>query len=77
MSNNPKILIMVNSCLRNLFVYFEGVLHPASGWSDNKGEKKKRKAQKLPDVSFQPSPDCFNVRGIAKKQDKMRRNPAP
>ncbi len=67
---------MMNSYLRILFVYFEAVLHPASGWSDSNNEKKKRKAQK-PDTSIQPSPDCFNMRAVAKKQDKVRRNPAP
>jgi len=67
----------MNSCLRSLFVYFEAVLHPASGWSDNQVDKKKRKPLKISDTSFQPSPECFNTRGILKKQDKLRRNPAP
>jgi hypothetical protein len=67
----------MNSCLRSLFIYFEGVLHPASGWAEHKTEKRKRRAQKSPHSSFQPSPDHFNMRASAKKQDKSRRNPAP
>jgi hypothetical protein len=65
----------MNTYLRGLLIYFETVLHPANGWSDNKGEKK-RKGLK-PGAATQPSPDCFNVRGVSKKQDKTRRNPAP
>lgn len=67
----------MNSCLRSLFVYFETVLHPASGWVENKGEKKKRRTAKSNGGSVQPSPECFNMRASAKKQDKLRRNPAP
>lgn len=62
--------------LRNLFVYFENVLHPASGWSDKESDKRKRKARKS--GSMHASPESFNIRGgIAKKQEKLRRNPAP
>jgi hypothetical protein len=75
-SNNPKILTKMNTCLHSLFVYFENVLHPASGWMENKGEKKRR-SQKMSNASTQPSPECFNMRASAKKQDKVRRNPAP
>jgi hypothetical protein len=60
--------------LRCLFAYFENVLHPASGWS-NEPEKRKRRTAKAQHML--PSPDCFNVRGAAKKNDKMRRSPAP
>jgi hypothetical protein len=61
--------------LRNLFIYFENVLHPASGWSDNSA-KKKRVSKK--ESSSQASPECFNLRGgVSKKQDKIRRSPAP
>ena len=62
--------------LRNLFVYFENVLHPAGGSSDNSQDKRKRKGKKS--VNQYASPECYNIRGgIAKKQDKLRRNPAP
>jgi hypothetical protein len=65
----------MNNYLRSLFDYFENVLHPASGWSDN-AEKRKRKTRK--NGSMQASPDSFNTRaGVSKKQDKLRRNPAP
>lgn len=66
----------MNIYLRNLFVYFENVLHPASGWSDGNPEKRKRKTKRT--STLQVSPECFNIRGgTAKKQDKLRRNPAP
>jgi hypothetical protein len=61
--------------LRNLFLYFENVLHPASGWSDGSSAKRKRTGRK--DSYQQTSPECFNLRASAKKQDKVRRSPAP
>lgn len=62
--------------LRNIFVYFENVLHPASGWSDGNPAKKKKSGRK--NNSLQTSPECFNLRGgVTKKQDKVRRSPAP
>jgi hypothetical protein len=67
----------MNNCLHNLIVYFETVLHPASGWASSNGEKKKRRIQKSPSSAMQPSPDCFNMRAGAKKQSQLRRNPAP
>jgi hypothetical protein len=62
--------------LRSLFIYFENVLHPASGWSDGSSTKKKRTGRK--NNNSQASPECFNLRGgVTKKQDKVRRSPAP
>jgi hypothetical protein len=74
-SNNPKILMKMNNYLRHLFDYFENVLHPASGWSDN-AEKRKRKTRKT--GAKQISAESFNTgAGVSKKHDKIRRNPAP
>jgi hypothetical protein len=65
----------MNAYLRNLIVYFENVLHPASGWSGNGAEKRKRKNRKS---SNQSSPESFNTRAATiKKQEKARMNPAP
>jgi hypothetical protein len=62
--------------LRNLLIYFENVLHPASGWSDGNPTKRKRIGNK--NNRQQTSPECFNLRGgVIKKQDKVRRSPAP
>lgn len=61
--------------LRNLFIYFENVLHPASGWSDGNATKRKRVSRK--NDSLNNSPESFNLRGVVKKQDKVRRSPAP
>lgn len=66
----------MNTYIRNLIIYFENVLHPASGWDSN-AEKRKRKMHKHIG-SRHASPECYNVRGISlKKEDKLRRNPAP
>lgn len=66
----------MNNYLRHLIGYFENVFHPAGAWSSgNTIEKTKRKAKKSKQYI---SPDGFNIRGgILKKQDKLRRNPAP
>lgn len=62
--------------LRSLLTYFENVLHPASGWSDSNQAKRKRTGKRT--SSSQTSPECFNLRGgVMKKQDKVRRSPAP
>jgi hypothetical protein len=62
--------------LRNLFTYFENVLHPASGWSDGSSAKRKRPAKK--NDFLYTSPESFNLRGSTlKKEDKVRRSPAP
>ncbi|HEY6955154.1 MAG TPA: hypothetical protein VI385_07910 [Flavisolibacter sp.] len=62
--------------LRHLFIYFENVLHPASGWNETNSTKKKRISTKS--NYLQNSPECFNLRGgVIKKQDKVRRSPAP
>lgn len=66
----------MNSCLQNFFTYFDNVLHPASGWSNN-GQKRKRKNEKQVGNTNPSSPESFNMRAVAKKQDKLRRNPAP
>jgi hypothetical protein len=67
----------MNICIRNLFVYFESVLHPAGGAPEKQMEKKKRATVETSSYFNQPSPDGFNMRAVAKKQDKVRRNPAP
>ncbi|MFL5808270.1 MAG: hypothetical protein ACJ749_02040 [Flavisolibacter sp.] len=65
----------MNNYLRNLFGYFENVLHPASGWSSSNAEKRKRKTRK---GNSQASPESFNTRAASvKKQEKARMNPAP
>ena len=66
----------MNTYLRNLIIYFENVLHPAAGWTDNLSEKKKRKSKK--NSALRTSPECYNIRGgSVKKQEKLRPNPAP
>jgi hypothetical protein len=62
---------------RSLFDLFENVLHPASGWADSNTEKRKKKAARLTAGALTVSPECYNIRGASKKQDKLRRNPAP
>ncbi len=65
----------MNAYLRHLIVYFENVIHPASAWSDY-SDKRKKRTIKLNEL--QQSPESFNIRGgNLKKQEKLRRSPAP
>ena len=68
--------LKVNTYLRSLIIYFENVLHPASGWADKSVPgKKKRKVKRS--GSEAATPESFNIRGASKKQNKFRFNPAP
>jgi len=68
--------LKMNTYLRSLIVYFENVLHPASGWADKNGAgKRKRKVNRR--GSDAASPESFNIRGASKKHNKFRFNPAP
>jgi hypothetical protein len=68
--------LKVNTYLRSLIIYFENVLHPASGWADkNEASKKKRRSKRS--GSDAATPESFNIRGASKKQNKFRFNPAP
>jgi hypothetical protein len=70
------MITRMNNCIRSLINYFESVLHPAGGSNENPSTKSRKKTNKNP--SFLSSPESVNIRGaIIKKQDKLRRNPAP
>jgi hypothetical protein len=65
----------MNTYLRSLIVYFEHVLHPAAGSSESNPDRKSRKKRRSSVLSA--SPESYNMRGVQKKQDPLRRNPAP
>jgi hypothetical protein len=70
----------MNRYLRKLFVRFETIAHPASGWLRSGAEApQKGKSKKSNSTIIRPiSPDSFNVRGRSdKKNDNIRRTPAP
>lgn len=73
-SQYPKILLKMNTYLHSFLTYFENTLHPAAGKSDL--QKAKRKTSK-PLSQFRATPDCLNMRAAIRKQDTVRRNPAP
>jgi hypothetical protein len=64
----------MNLYLRNLFGYFE-VDHPASGFAENTDKSKLKPRKEKPAQQF--SPDSWNLRSAAKKENATRRNPAP
>jgi hypothetical protein len=69
------MITRMNYCIRSLINYFESVLHPAGGSNDNPSTKARKKTK---NQSLLSSPESVNIRGaIVKKQDKLRRNPAP
>lgn len=64
----------MNNYLHDLFTYFENTVHPAAG-KESLSKKKKGSSQQT--YQLQASPDCFNMRSTVRKQDSIRRNPAP
>jgi hypothetical protein len=70
------MITKMNNCIRSLLNYFESVIHPAGG-SGEPAPKPRKKNTKSTESIFS-SPESVNIRGaIMKKQDKLRRNPAP
>jgi hypothetical protein len=69
--------LKVNTYLRSLIIYFENVIHPASGWATDKNGAGKKKRRTKRSGSDAASPESFNIRGASKKQNKFRFNPAP
>ena len=67
----------MTNCFRELIHYFGNVLHPASGWAERKQEKKTKKTQRSSSFTSTQTPECYNMRSVAKRLDKMRPNPAP
>lgn len=74
MSNHSKFLLKMNESLQTISACFTRVFHPAAG--KEAVEKKKRRSSP---VTLYPkaTPDSQNIRGLFKKQDSFRRNPAP
>jgi len=63
----------MTSYLRNLFAYFDNVIHPAGGTPSNSEKRRRRSTRSNGSAS---SPESSNLRG-PKKADKSRLNPAP
>lgn len=74
MSNNPKNLFKMNAYLNQIINFFDNSMHPAAG--KETVTKKKGRTSNLA-FSLQASPDCLNMRSTVRKQDNVRRNPAP
>ena len=74
MSQYPKIIVKMNAFLYSFLNYFETVIHPAAG--KNEVQKTKRRNSKATQ-QLQPTPDCQNTRSSVRKNDYVRRNPAP
>jgi len=65
----------MNTYLHSFLTYFEHVIHPAAGKSENL--KSKRKSSTSAAYSLQASPDCLNIRAAVRANNSVRRNPAP
>jgi hypothetical protein len=73
MSHYPKILLKMNTYLHSFITYFENVIHPAGKSDPQKAKPRSSKAT----YQLQTSPDSLNIRASVRKQDSVRRNPAP
>ena len=74
MSNNSKILLKMNAYFSQILSLFEFVAHPAAGKAAM--EKTTKRSSSLA-VIPKATPDSLNMRGLMKKEDSFRRNPAP
>lgn len=74
MSHYPKLLTKMNTYLHSFLTYFEHVIHPAAGKSENLKSKRKSSTAAY---SLQASPDCLNIRAAVRANNSVRRNPAP
>jgi len=60
-----------------LILHIDSITHPSGGWLSQKSEgNRKQKVQPI-SIKNAMSPDCFNMRSASKKQQQMRRTPAP
>jgi hypothetical protein len=54
------------------------ISHPSGGFMPQKAEsQRKRKAKQPISIKNSISPDCFAMRSPSKKQQQLRRTPAP
>lgn len=74
MSQYPKILLKMNNFLNDFLHYFENVIDPLVGKSE---VQKNKSANNKEANQFYSSPDCMNIRASVRKNDNVRRNPAP
>ena len=66
----------MKTLFEKLIIQFETIAHPAGGWFKTTGTQRKRKTGNLVPLSTL-SPECYNIRGLAKKSGGTRRTPAP
>jgi hypothetical protein len=62
-----------------LILHIDSLTHPSGGWLPQKAEaQRKRKAAVQPiSIKNAVSPDCVAMRSPSKKQQQLRRTPAP
>jgi hypothetical protein len=61
-----------------LIRHIDFISHPSGGFMNQKAEsQRKRKAQPPISIKNSVSPDCFAMRSPSKKQQQLRRTPAP
>lgn len=66
----------MKTIIERILFSIQYITHPANGWlkSDNAPQKKRKLSRSSELV---PSPDAFDVRAGGKKQQSIRKNPAP
>lgn len=68
----------MKTLLGKLLLHFDLIAHPAAGRSTQKPDnQRKRKATPPISIKNSVSPDCFAMRTPSKKQQQLRRTPAP
>lgn len=64
--------------IEKLILHIDSIAHPSGIWLPQKTEsQRKRKTTQPVSIKNAVSPDCFNMRSPSKKQQQLRRTPAP
>ena len=68
----------MKSFFEKLVLHIDAFTHPSGSWLPQKAEaQRKRKTQQPISIKNAVSPDCVAMRSPSKKQQQMRRTPAP
>jgi hypothetical protein len=64
--------------IEKLILHIDFLTHPSGGWLPQKAEaQRKRKTTQSISIKNAVSPDCVAMRSPSKKQQQLRRTPAP
>lgn len=67
----------MKTIFEKLILRFDAIAHPSGAWLLQKTESQRKRKTQPVSIKNAVSPDCFNMRSPSKKQQQLRRTPAP